>query len=136
MVRLAVINLIPISVTATQCNPLDLFVFSQVQPFQKGVAYPCGIWRVDAESECHEHWKGIRFCIITVGQSDASFHLTRLQHSALVHGSDGGTECRDNNIESLTNSISLIHTLAVSDGTATLPQLSIVIIDRFISLPL
>lgn len=32
----------------------------------------------------------------------------------------------------LTNSISLIHTLATSDGTATLPYPSIVIVVRFI----
>ena len=32
----------------------------------------------------------------------------------------------------LTNSISLIHTLAVSDGTAILPHPSIVIVVRFI----
>ena len=36
---------------------------------------------------------------------------------------------------SVTNSISLIHTLAISDGTATLPLPSIVIVARFISLP-
>ena len=36
---------------------------------------------------------------------------------------------------SVTNSISLIHTLAASDGTATLPHTSIVIVVRFISLP-
>ena len=34
--------------------------------------------------------------------------------------------------KSSTNSISLIHTLAVSDGTATLPHPSIVIVVRFI----
>ena len=33
MVRLVVINLTPVSVTATQCNPQDLSVFSQAQPF-------------------------------------------------------------------------------------------------------
>ena len=33
---------------------------------------------------------------------------------------------------SVTNSISLIHTLAASDGTATLPHTSIVIVVRFI----
>ena len=37
---------------------------------------------------------------------------------------------------SVTNSISLIHTLAASDGTATLPHPSIVIVVRFMSLPL
>ena len=37
---------------------------------------------------------------------------------------------------SVTNSISLIHTLAASDGTETLPHPSIVIVVRFISLPL
>lgn len=36
---------------------------------------------------------------ITVGKPDAPFHIARLQHSAFVHGSDGGTECRGDYIE-------------------------------------
>ena len=78
MVRLAVINLTSVSVAATQCNPQDLSFFSRTQPFQQGIAYPCCIWRVDAESKCHNHWQGIDFRIIAVGQPDATFHLARL----------------------------------------------------------
>ena len=59
----------------------------------------CGIKRVDTKSKCHDHWQGIHLRIITVGQPDALFRFVRLQHSASVHGSDGGTECRGNNIE-------------------------------------
>ena len=101
MVKLAVINLTPVSVTATQGDPQDLPFFSQTQPFQQGIAHPCGIWRVDTESECHDHRQGIHIRIITIGQPDASFHLARLQHFAFVHGSDGGTECRGDYIEQL-----------------------------------
>lgn len=43
--------------------------------------------------------KGIRLRTITVGKPDAPFHIARLQHSAVVHGSDGGTECRGDYIE-------------------------------------
>ena len=99
MARLVVITLTPVSVTATQCNPQHLSVFSQAQPFQQGIAHPCGIGRVKTESECHDHRQGIHIRIITVGQPDAPFHLARLQHSAFVHGSDDGTECRGDYIE-------------------------------------
>ena len=101
MVRLAVIDLTPVFVTVAQCNPQDLSVFSQAQPFQQGIAHPCSIGCVDTERECHDHRQGIYIRIIAVGQSDAPFHLTRVQHLALVHGSDGGTECRGDNIKQL-----------------------------------
>ena len=74
-------------------------VFSQAQPFQQGIAHPFGIGRVKTESECHDHRQGIHIHIISVGQSDAPFHIARLQHSALIHGSDSGTECRGDNIK-------------------------------------
>ena len=74
----------------------------------------------------------IDFCIIAVVQLDAPFHLARLQHSAFAHGTDGGTGAGAVTQNSLTISISLIHTLTVSDGTATLPHPSIVIVVRFI----
>ena len=72
---------------------------AQAQPFQQGVAYPCGIGCVDTESDCHDHWQGIRLRIITVKQTDAPFHIAKLQHFAPVHSSDGGTECRSDYIE-------------------------------------
>ena len=99
MVGLAVITLTPVPLTAIQCNPQHLSVFLQAQPFQQGIAHPCGIGRVDTESECHDHWQGIHIRIITIGQPDAPFHLTRLQYSTSVHGSDGGTECRGDYIK-------------------------------------
>ena len=101
MVRLAVITLTPVPLAATQCNPQHLSVFSQAQPFQQGIAHPCSIGCVDTERECHDHRQGIYIRIIAVGQPDAPSHLTRLQHLALIHGSDGGTECRGDNIEQL-----------------------------------
>ena len=92
--RLVVITLTPVPLTATQCNPQHLSVFSQAQPFQQGIAHPCGVGRVDTESECHNHRQGIDFRIIAVGQTDTPFNIARLQHPAFVHSSDGGTECR------------------------------------------
>ena len=50
MARLVVITLTPVPLTAVQCNPQHLSVFSQAQPFQQGIAYPCCIGRVDTES--------------------------------------------------------------------------------------
>lgn len=54
------------------------------------------------------------------------------QHSTLIYGSDSGTECRDGCPNNSTNSISFIHILAASDGMATLPHTSMIIISRFI----
>ena len=51
------------------------------------------------EGKCNDHWQGIRFRIIAIRQPDTRFHLARFQHSALIHGSDGGTECRNDYIE-------------------------------------
>ena len=158
MARLVVITLTPVSLTATQCNPQHLPFFLRAQPFQQDIAHPCGIgcvdtesdchdhlivailrlsgWCVDTESDCHDHRQGIHVRIIAIGQPDTSFRFARLQHSALVHGSDGGTKCRRITSNSVINSISFIHALAVSDGTAILPHSSIVIVVRFIPLPL
>ena len=92
MVKLAVINLTSISVTATLCNSQDLSFFSQTHPFQQGVAYPCGLGVLMRKASATTI--DIDFCIIAVVQLDAPFHLARLQHSAFAHGTDGGTECR------------------------------------------
>ena len=132
MARLVVITLTPVSLTATQCNAQHLPFFLRAQPFQQDIAHPCGIGCVDTESDCHDHRQGIHVRIIAIGQPDTSFRFARLQHSALVHGSDGGTKCRRITSNSVINSISFIHALAVSDGTAILPHPSIVIVVRFI----
>ena len=132
MVKLAVINLTSVSVTATLCNPQDLSFFSQTHPFQQGVAYPCGVGSVDAESEHHDHRQGIDFCIIAVVQLDAPFHLARLQHSAFAHGTDGGTECRGGYTEQ-PYQLHFVHPHAGGIGRHGNPAApSIVIVVRFI----
>ena len=84
------------------------------------------------ESKCHDHWQGIRLRTITVGKPDAPFHIARLQHSAFVTARMAARSVGAITSNSLTNSISFIHTLAASDGTAILPHPSIVIVVRSI----
>ena len=120
-----------------QLTPTDLSFFFARTTFPTGFAYSCRAWGIDAESECHDHRQGVQ-CPCRTRRANGYtvlLHVVSTLHSYIRlgwrHGSVGAVVPNNS-----TKSISLIHILAVSDGTTTLPHSSIVMVSRSIVIAL
>lgn len=107
------------------------FLFSQMQPFKYGIAYPFRSACVDAESEGGNHFKAINVHADLIRQTDIPLRFIFFQYSAFINRFDCLGAITPNR---LTSSASLIQ--MGSFGIVTVPCPVISMIFLFIFLPL